>query len=203
MDTTPVVLESHNYVRAAFGMPLWTHDDLFGGVNRSARELYPSVYGDRADDALKMLYAYVHDNHLRRLKVMACAPDILESLHALGVPMAVVSNKRSEVLRREVSHLGWDHYFKSVIGAGDCSEDKPAAGPVKMAVAAMPGVKLTERGWYVGDTETDMIIARNAGLSGVLIHNTSTTTDLVEKYNPLIAVPLLNELHNKILSIKD
>jgi phosphoglycolate phosphatase len=68
--------------------------------------------------------------------------------------------------------LGWDNHFGPVIGAGDASADKPDPAPILMALKQLgfpPGPTV----WYLGDTALDMVAARAAGVTSVLVGNAS------------------------------
>ena len=80
----------------------------------------------------------------------------------------MVSNKRGDLLRREAARLGWDGYFKRLVGANDAARDKPAVDAVEMALGdsgLAPGPEI----WFVGDTDIDMVCAANAGCLPVLL----------------------------------
>ena len=93
-------------------------------------------------------------------------------LAADRVPRAVVSNKESATLRREVAHLGWTARFDAIIGAGDATADKPHPAPIWHALARI-GVMPGRHVWYVGDTGSDMQAAHRAGCTAVLVGDAS------------------------------
>lgn len=145
VDTCGMVLDAHNHVRKIHNLPLWEAEDIFGRVSRSARETYPKIYGDRAAEAQKQLYEFVDKHHLEYLEVLDGASAILGSLAEKNIPVGVVSNKRHEVLLKEITQLGWDRYIKAAVGAGEAEEDKPSAQPFRLAMrrvdeALTPGI---------------------------------------------------------------
>src|SRR5208337_4258189 len=85
-----------------------------------------------------------------------------------GWPQGVVSNKAGAFLRREVTHLGWDGFFGSVVGAGDAGADKPHPAPLLLALRRLARAA-SGTVWYMGDTALDMQAARAAGVTAVLI----------------------------------
>ena len=46
VDTCGLILKAHNHVRKHYNQPEWTMDDFLGCASQSAREYYPTVYGD-------------------------------------------------------------------------------------------------------------------------------------------------------------
>ena len=198
VDSLPLLYGAHNHVRGHLGVPLWTREEYFAAVVYSTRELYPRIYGDRAAEAQDILYSYIKENHLEGLSLLDGSEDLVRTLHDLGIPMGVVSNKRNDVLRREVEHLGWGQYFGVYNGAGVAALDKPSGVPLVHALAQHPEKLAIKDILYVGDTESDLSCAREAGCKVAYIQHPPGRPDLIEKYKPDIVVAKLDEL-KKIL----
>ena len=153
----------------AMGRVPWSEDEVRANAKKSLRDTFPTLFGERSDEATKLFYTGFEAVHLETLRALDGATEILEALRGRGVPMAVVSNKNGGYLRREAAHLGWDRYFHRIVGATDAPRDKPAPDPVHMAlegtgVAAGPDV------WFVGDSAIDLACAHAAGCTAVLVH---------------------------------
>ena len=93
---------------------------------------------------------------------------MLERLVALGVPLAVLSNKPHEFTEEVVKHFFPGTLFVVVQGSPEGGKAKPEPG-MALAVAKKFGLK-PERIAFMGDTRTDMDTAVNAGMlpTGVL-----------------------------------
>jgi len=199
VDTCDVILECHNHVRGAMGFAPWSKEDLFerNGTSQSTRELYPEIYGDKTEEAIAMLNAYVDKVHLDYVRVMSGAQQLLDYIRTLTIPMGLVSNKRHAALVKEVEYLKWDHYFLSIVGAGRADKDKPSATPLKFAADAIdPSIDPSEI-IYIGDSETDLKSAQNFGCSRALIDWGKDKTPLVEQYAPCHALSSLDDLIEK------
>jgi len=192
------LFEAHNSVRDYLGEPRWNFDEYMIHIYHSSRELYPRLYKDRADEAIHYLYKFLDKNHLNGLTKMEEAAEMLETLHQAGTPMAVVSNKRHDFLLREVSHFGWNHYFKSVIGAGEAEKDKPDAAPVRMAMQAGGLNPDIHRIWFVGDTKTDMEAAKQSSCEAVLILNGEDKSEIIDIYAPVQIFNDCKDMHHMI-----
>lgn len=199
VDSLGILIDAHNHVRGAHGLPLWTEEDFFGAVTYSSRELYPKIYGDKSDDAQAMLYAYIKEHHLNYLTEMEGAKEILDMLASMQVPMAVISNKRNDILVREVEALGWQDYFGVYMGAGIAEQDKPSGAPILHALAAHPAKPSLESLLYVGDTETDLKTCVDVGCPCAYIRQEGRSADLVETYKPAIVVDNLAELRLRLI----
>ncbi len=153
----------------AMGREPWTLEETRARVRRSVREACPALFGARAGAATEIFYGAFESDHLNDLRPLDGAEPMLRGL-ADGGPryLAVVSNKRGDLLRREAAYLGWDNYFARLVGALDAARDKPAVEAVELALAGSglaPGPEI----WFVGDTDIDMACAVEAGCLPVLL----------------------------------
>ncbi len=153
----------------AMGRQPWTLDETRQRVRRSAREAFPELFGARAEEAAGIFYQAFESDHLETLEAREGAEALLRGLaESGGYYLAVVSNKRGDLLRREAARLGWDGFFERLVGANDAARDKPAVDAVEMALGdsgLAPGPEV----WFVGDTDIDMLCAANAGCLPVLL----------------------------------
>jgi phosphoglycolate phosphatase len=170
IDGWTAITAALNAVFADFGHTLWTVEDTRNRVRVALRESFPVMFGDRWEYARDLFYSTLTEEHLRHVAPMPGAEAALAA--GMAWPQGVVSNKAGPFLRREVTHLGWDHFFgaDAIIGAGDAVIDKPDPAPVLLALerlgrAAHPSV------WYMGDTALDMQAAHSAGVTAVLVGN--------------------------------
>ena len=159
-----------NAAFAAFGKPLWTVQDTKNRVRVSLKESFPPMFGHRWEEARDIFYRAFNERHLDYVLPMPGAADAL--MAAAAWPQGVVSNKAGAFLRKEVAHLGWEPHFGAVIGAGDASDDKPSPAPIFMALEQM-GRKPDPTVWYLGDTALDMVAAKAAGVTAVLVGDAS------------------------------
>jgi phosphoglycolate phosphatase len=153
----------------AMGQEPWTLDETRARVRRSAREAFPALFGARAEEATEIFYGAYEGSHLENLRPGDGAEPMLRGLADRGpYYLAVISNKRGDLLRREAAHLGWDNYFARLVGALDAARDKPAVEAVELALAGsglVPGPEI----WLVGDTDIDMACAVETGCLPVLL----------------------------------
>jgi len=155
-----------NAVFTVFAMPHWTAADTRARVRVSLAESFPAMFGNRWHEARDIFYATLTEQHLAHVRPMPGAAAALVA--GAAWPQGVVSNKTGRFLRAEVGHLGWAGHFRTVIGAGDATADKPNPAPIHLALqqlSATAGPTV----WYLGDTALDMQAARAAGVTAVLI----------------------------------
>lgn len=167
VESWGVIHEAMNRALDAMGHAPWSREETERRARASLRDSFPLLFGERWQEAEKVFYDSYAAIHLQYLRPIAGAEELLQHLLSIdGLYLGVVSNKRGPFLRQEAEHLGWSHYFHKIAGAGDAIRDKPAIEHVCLAlgdIVAGPDV------WFVGDTELDLICARNAGCSPILL----------------------------------
>lgn len=168
VDTWPTITRCYNVTFAAFGMPDWTEDETRSRAHGSLRDQFPSLFGQRWEEAREVYYGAFNACHLEALRPLDGAEQLLRDLVARGLYLAVVSNKTGPALRAEVGHLGWDGFFARVVGATDAARDKPAPDPVAIALSDAD-LRPEDAVWFVGDTVVDLQCAHATGCVPVLV----------------------------------
>jgi phosphoglycolate phosphatase len=168
IDSWNVIHAAMNETLAAMQQPLWSRMDIEARVRGSARDSFPALFGNRAEDAQKIFFDAYERRHIAELRPIDGAEELLRELSESGFYLAVISNKRGPVLRLEARHLGWEKYFGALAGAGDAAKDKPAAEHVELALAGGP-IRPGSHVWLVGDTDIDLVCAKGSGCVPVLI----------------------------------
>ena len=166
VDGWTAITAALNAAFTAFEKPLWTTGDTKNRVRVSLKESFPVMFGAEWERARDIFYAAFTSDHLDHVKPMPGAAEAL--LASTPWPRGVVSNKAGAPLRAEVAHLGWSAHFGPVIGAGDAHADKPDPAPILLALEQM-GFPAGPAVWYLGDTALDMVAARAAGVTAVLV----------------------------------
>lgn len=104
------------------------YDDIrkiAGGCN--GQGLFKEVFGEQhTEKAKNFFYDYTSKHHLDKLKSKSHAEDCLKYCVDKGISCYILSNKRNEVLKKEVEYFGWSKYFTKISGAGDYFVDKPS-----------------------------------------------------------------------------
>jgi phosphoglycolate phosphatase len=116
---------------------------------------------------------------------MPGAEDLLDVLRERDVPLAVVSNKKGDLLRREIDCLGWTSRFSAIVGAQDAAADKPDPAPAHLALRTA-GLSISGDIWFVGDTDIDMRTAVASGCYPVLVGPGPSDAALLEGAEPAL-----------------
>ncbi len=173
VDTWPVIHEALFNTFTKMGMEPWSLEMVKQRVAKSMRDSFPEVFGTQWEDAAKIYQAEYQSIQLEKIKPLVGAEEVLALLKSKHIPLAIVSNKRGVNLRKEVKHLGWDHYFYTLVGADDAAKDKPSPEPVLYALKPL-GIEPSSDCWFVGDSIIDMQCAHNTGCSAIFFGNAHT-----------------------------
>jgi phosphoglycolate phosphatase len=97
--------------------------------------------------------------------------EAMDALDALGVKLAIVTNKRERFAVKLVAELGLTHRFAALIG-GDTmgpGNAKPSAVPIEEMIRRCRALGGGGRAAFVGDSMFDTLAARNAGIPGIAV----------------------------------
>ena len=165
LNTLEDLVDATNYALAAFGHPPRTLKEVRRFVGNGAEnQIRLSLPDDNKEDLQQVLATYkpYYTDHCQ-IKTKPYE-GVLEALKALGetYPIAIVSNKPDAAVKALCAD-----YFPGIYALGEAAgcPRKPAADMVYKAMKEI-GV---ERCIYVGDSEVDVLTAKNAGVPCVCV----------------------------------
>lgn len=201
VDTLDFVFKAHNHVREELGETPWTRDEFKEKTRFSSVQLYPVLYGARAQEAMDVLAKFMDENHLKpeNLALLPGAREFLDSAQHISTPMGVLSNKKHPFLEREVDFMGLRQHFTSVVGAGFFDADKASGASLQQMLQGI-GIAPGHDVWMVGDTLSDVLCARNAGCLSVLLHHDKDHAELIAAHKPEIIVRDMVALRQMVFS---
>lgn len=171
INTKGVILKALGDVTEKFGLPPVTFDQV-RSIMGTYRGAYWQAFGDKMEEALAF--------YLNRYALYADAAhpfpgsaQVLDFVKGQGALQFVVSNKRQDLLNKEVERIGWQGLFDGVQGTGPAHDSKPHKS---FADAVLSGYN-PSRLIMIGDGESDMFFARNIGACAVLVHNITGTRE--------------------------
>ncbi len=135
------------------------------GLAQAIRHIAPSASGEQLAafiDGCRARFAVLNDE----LRPFAGIVDLLEDLHALGVPLAVATGMSRSGLDRALARLNWVSLFAGT-RCGDEGIPKPDAWMLRDLCDTL-GVA-PSRAVMIGDTTHDLGMAAAAGAPGVAV----------------------------------
>ena len=169
LDTLADMAAAVNHILSVHGYPLRTVEEVRAFVGNGARKLMeralpPDVTGDAFEALLEEYRQWYEAHACVKTAPYPGVPAVLAALHRAGVRCAVVSNKPDGATRELAAR-----FFPGLpaFGQQDGIPAKPAPDMVYHALAEL-GVEASAAA-YVGDSEVDVALARNAKLPLVAV----------------------------------
>jgi phosphoglycolate phosphatase len=139
-------------------------------IGHGPEQLIASALGPDAgrEQRRKALAVFLAHYEEQKLNLTRLYPGVVEGLHALaGYPMAVLTNKPTNLSVEILRGLELAHFFRGIYG-GDSFEKKKPDPNGALAIVKELGVSPRES-TMVGDSDVDIQTARNAGMLAVAV----------------------------------
>ena len=135
----------------------------------SRTDIFEVLFGDDEDakhvahDAFNAAYR----NHYGDVQPLEGGElDLLIEMHAFEVKLGILTNRDREFFEREFAIVdggAWLDLFDTTVCGDDTGRRKPSPDPILKALANL-GEPPAPNCWYVGDSTTDVIAAKRAGI---------------------------------------
>lgn len=170
VDSVDDLCNSVNAARAYMGLPPLPHDLVASYVGNGApvlirRAMGPEASEEQVQEALSFFLSYYREHMLDHTRPYPGVVETLEQLRGRGVKMAVLTNKPQRFSRDLCAGLGLAQYFFQIYGGNSFEQKKPDPIGIRTLMQEA-GAKQAET-WMVGDSATDVLTARNAGVRSV------------------------------------
>ncbi len=168
LDTLSDLAKSVNHALAKNGLPLRTKDEirsfLGNGVVRLIESSVPDGTSPKVTEAtLADFRSYYLEHSLDETRPFPGITDMLRSLRARGKNIAIVSNK-FYTATQELARYFFHDIIDVAIGEHESEgiKRKPAPDTILEAFRQLDVVR--DNAVYVGDSEVDILTAKNSGL---------------------------------------
>lgn len=164
IDSEKDLANSVNATLAYMGRAPLAHTEIASYVGNGAFRLIEQALGpgsteEQCRQGLEYFLAYYREHMLDHTVTY---PGVRDGLAALqGVPMAVLTNKPVRFSQQIVEGLGLARYFRFIYGGNSFETKKP--DPEGMRVLLADFGAEAKQAMLVGDSEVDVLTARNAG----------------------------------------
>jgi phosphoglycolate phosphatase len=169
VDSLADLANATNHVLAQLGYPTHPREAYRQFVGDGARVLceraLPADQQHRVEETQHLLRAYYADHWADLTQPYPGIPETVAGLAARGVQLAVFSNKPDDFTKRMVAHYFPTTKFSVVRGQLPKVPLKPDPTGARQIAEEL---RVPPAEWiYLGDTNTDMRTARNAGMYAV------------------------------------
>jgi len=183
-DATEAIVAGFQYAFERMGLPQPQREAVRGTVGYILEDGYTLLTGDRAEDRRRQFRQLYLEKaspiQVSDTRLFPGAVELLEALHARGIPAGVVSSKGGGMLGKILAARGVEHLFSSVTGGDQVSRPKPDPEGLQKAIA---GFDLTpDQVLYCGDTVIDAETAQRAGVAFCAVLNGTTGREAFAAY---------------------
>ncbi len=165
INTLPDIANAMNYALESRALPGWKTDEYRYLVGDGIENLARRAVRDRQDMAeeIRDVYQKRYQEHSRDLsRPYAGIEPLLQRLNEKGIPVCVLSNKPDADTQSVIRYYFPGIRFRTVAGQRKGVPIKPDPGAA-LSIAEAAGIR-PEHFAYLGDTNTDMRCAVNAGM---------------------------------------
>lgn len=151
------------------------HPKIVSGRKVSRTDLLEVLFGDdeEAKEIAHAAYSRCYRHHYGDVQPFESGiRNVLSRLRRHGIRIGILSNRAREFLLHELDVIengSWFALFDSVVAGDDSARLKPAPDPVLRALDDMKAVAGADV-WYVGDSTTDAISAKRAGVTSIFFN---------------------------------
>ncbi|AXH97104.1 HAD family hydrolase [Ornithinimicrobium avium] len=164
-DTIPLILASYRHTLHGLEVPVGDAE-MRSWIGRTLIDVLEERHPGRGEELVLRYREHNLLHHDTLIRAVEGAAGLLTELTAYGIPVAVVSSKGRQTVRRGMRVTGLPE-VEHVVGMEDTSVHKPDPAPLlegaRRVGAAPAGCA------YVGDAVVDVLAARAAGMTAVAV----------------------------------
>ncbi len=197
IDSRGDIAAAVNHAMIATGRRPLAASVIAGYVGDGARVLLArSAKLAETDTAIDELLEYFIDYYVKHpndfSKWVDGAPQVLDRIAELELPIALCTNKARPVTDAILGALGVRTRFRAIYAGGDGPEKKPAAGPL-LALAKKMSLEVSSL-VMVGDGPQDVECARRAGCRVIGVVSGYNPRERISNAQPDVVIEGLSEL---------
>ena len=171
LNTLDDLTDSVNYVFSKFGLPARSRDEyrqFFGnGIGYAMKCAAPEgTPGSLIEEMIPVFKEYYDIHCLDKTGPYDGIIDLMKELRNSGCKMAIVSNKIDSAVK-ELNERFFSEYVPVAIGERPGVNRKPAPDTVFTALAELGSS--TDEAVYIGDSEVDLMTAKNSNLPCIAV----------------------------------
>ena len=206
LNTLEDLMDSVNFALSRQGYPLRTLSEIRSFVGNGIRLLMersvPSdVVGTETFDVCFKDFCDYYKIHMEdKTSPYEGINNMLGNIKKAGFKTAIVTNK-ADFAAQDLCKRMFGENIDLVVGSSDARPDKPAPDGVYYALETL-GSKL-ENTVFVGDADTDILTAENAGIPSIGVLWGFRDRDIIEKAGAKYIVETVNDLEKQLISLKN
>jgi 2-phosphoglycolate phosphatase len=193
IDSYQAIYLSFQYVYQRLGLAPLSYEQVKKEIGLGLSKTFAHLLGeDRKEEALRLFLEKYLQIYPEKTFLLPGAREVLETLHRWEIRLAIATNKIGRISRSILQHFELDHLFDAMVGDEDVGQNKPHPEMLFLALEKMGLAK--EFVVLVGDSLTDIVTAKNAGLRVFAVPTGVKKREELEKGEPDILLSSLPDL---------
>jgi phosphoglycolate phosphatase len=169
VDSLEDLTDAVNHMRYNFSLPPLTSHAVRLMIGKGARNLIRQALPDYSENdverGLKIFFDFNTEHISDKSLLYQNTVETLESLQAIGIRLAVISNKNEFLSNLILQQLGIHHFFDIICGGDSFPEMKPSPLPLLRVIEQLGSAP--EEAVMVGDSINDIQAGRLAGIKTI------------------------------------
>ncbi len=169
LDTREDIGDCMNLAIKDFGYEQRSYEEYKQAIGLDGVKLVKTILGDMPDEKALAIWDYyvpfVHRYGVKKTKVFDGVKEVLKTLKERGYKLSVFTNKTPDELKIFISRFLLELGFDDIVGVGNTPNAKPSPNEVFRILKDFD--VLPENAYIVGDGETDILTAINAGTNAI------------------------------------
>ena len=205
LNTLEDLTDSTNYALRTCGFPERTLEEVRRFVGNGIRKLIERAVPVHTDaenisECFTVFCEHYKQNMENKTAEYTGISDMLSTLYAAGYKMAIVTNKADFAAQVLCGKL-FGNYVKTVVGSVENRPNKPAPDGVFYALECLKSD--VQNAVFVGDSDVDILTAKNASLPSIGVLWGFRDREVIEKAGAKYIVSTVSELENTLISLKN
>ncbi|MBZ2188367.1 HAD family hydrolase [Alcanivorax sp. JB21] len=165
------------------------HPKVVAARKISRTDIFEVLFGNDEDAKRRAHLAFdsAYRQHVGEVAPLEADARVqLTKLRELGIALGLISNRSREFMEQEVARVeegGWADLFDVMVCGNDVPRRKPAPDMLLTALSRL-GRLPSEACWYLGDSTTDVIAAKAAGVTSIFYNGAHWDQAWLDKIFP-------------------
>ena len=184
VDSYAALTDAVNHARRADGLHDLSPARIRAIVGDGLEKLLQRAF-ERADVPRRLVETFetrYDEVCCEQSRILDDVESTLERLSALGVEMAVCTNKPTVFSKKILDFLALSHHFRAIVGPDLAGARKPDARHLLLTLEAVRCAR--EETLFVGDMPVDVRAARNSGIDVAVVATGSSTREQLAAAQP-------------------
>ena len=205
LNTLDDLTDSVNFALARQGFPVRTIDEVRRFVGNGIRLLMEravpeNISDDEFDTCFKDFCDYYKAHMEDKTLPYEGINEMLESIKKQGFKTAIVTNK-ADFAAQDLCRRMFGDNIDVIVGSSENRPNKPAPDGVFYALECLKSD--VQNAVFVGDSDVDILTAKNASLPSIGVLWGFRDREVIEKAGAKYIVSTVSELENTLISLKN